>query len=247
MFIIDVITLFPKTFKNALTQSILGDAIKKGILKVRLCNLRSFGEGKHKTVDDTPFGGGPGMVLKVQPIYDAICFLKKSRPITYVMGLSPQGIQFTQDIASIIYKNCKRLTLVCGRYEGFDDRLRKEFDLELSVGDYVLSGGEYPAMVVIDVISRLLPGTIGDPNSVIQDSFYNILLDHAQFTRPAIWNNQKVPSSLLSGNHKEIISWRKANSILNTAILRPDLLKKLVFTNEDKKVFIENLGKPYNK
>lgn len=233
---IDIITLFPAIFENAFEESILGAACKKGTLEIHFENLRPYGEGRHKVVDDTAFGGGPGMILKPGPLDACIDFLRKKGQPAPVISLSPQGLPFDNDIAADLAK-FERLIFVCGRYEGFDERISKEFDLQLSVGDYVLTGGEFPAMIVIDAISRMIPGTVGCRESVESDSFFNGILDHPQYTKPSAWQGSKVPGILLEGNHKYIELWRRSMALLTTSIKRPALFGTLDVSEADKQCF----------
>lgn len=225
---IDVITLFPEMFNNVFTTGgIIAKAIKNNLVKIDIYNLRDFTTDKHKKVDDRPFGGGPGMVIKPEPVYNAIKYLKKkSSRTTLVIYLSPQGEVFSQKLALTISKY-KHLIFICGRYEGIDERIMKFVDKEISIGDYVLTGGEIPAMVVIDAVVRLVNGAVKEKNSIVQDSFFSELLDYPTYTRPRIFKNMKVPAVLLSGNHKKIYLWRLKQSLKNTYLKRPDLIKKL--------------------
>jgi tRNA (guanine37-N1)-methyltransferase len=220
---IDVLTLFPAMFAGPLDESIVKRAREKKLLNLKIHNLRDWTHDRHKTVDDKPFGGGPGMLLKVEPLFEAIESL--SRENTKVILLSPGGRKFSQEIALELSQQ-EDLLLVCGSYEGFDERVREALaDDELSIGDYVLTNGALPAMVVIDAVSRLLPGVLGDDESSRDESFSTGLLEYPQYTRPAEFRGMKVPEVLLSGNHAEIEKWRREQAKLRTEKQRPDLLK----------------------
>ena len=220
---IDVLTLFPAMFAGPLDESIVKRAREAKLLDLKIHNLRDWTHDRHKTVDDRPFGGGPGMLLKVEPLFEAIESLQREQ--TKVILLSPSGRKFTQEIARELSQE-KDLVLVCGSYEGFDERVREALaDDELSIGDYVLTNGALPAMVVIDAVARLLPGVLGDDESSHDESFSAGLLEYPQYTRPAEFRGMKVPDVLLSGNHAEIEKWRREQAKLRTEKQRPDLLK----------------------
>ena len=220
---IDVLTLFPAMFAGPLDESIVKRAREAGLLDLKIHNLRDWTHGRHKTVDDRPFGGGPGMLLKVEPLFEAIESLQREK--TKVILLSPSGRKFTQEIARELAQQ-EDLLLVCGSYEGFDERVREALaDDELSIGDYVLTNGALPAMVLIDAVVRLLPGVLGDDESSHDESFSHGLLEYPQYTRPAEFRGMKVPEVLLSGNHAEIEKWRREHAKLRTERQRPDLLK----------------------
>ena len=220
---IDVLTLFPAMFAGPLDESIIMRARKAGLLDLNIHQLRDWTHDRHKTVDDRPFGGGPGMLMKPEPLFEAVESLK--RPATKVILLSPGGRKFDQSIARELAAQ-KDLLLVTGHYEGFDERVRTMLaDDELSIGDYVLTNGALPAMVVIDAVTRLLPGVLGDDASSSDESFSAGLLEYPQYTRPAEFRGAKVPDVLLSGNHAEIEKWRREQATLKTQTRRPDLLK----------------------
>ena len=222
--IIDILTLFPGMFEGVLSQSILKIAIEKGALDVRLHNIRDYTEDKHGKVDDRPYGGGPGMVMTPQPVFDAVEKIRASEKEARLILLTPQGSKFSQSLAEEFSQE-QRLILICGRYEGFDERILLTLEpMELSVGDYVLSGGEIAAMAVVDAVGRLLPGVLGDPESIEQESFKNGLLDFPQYTRPSEYRGLKVPEVLLNGNHQEIDKWRKEQALERTRSRRADLL-----------------------
>jgi tRNA (guanine37-N1)-methyltransferase len=233
--IFDVLTLFPGMFASPLQESILGRAIKQGLLQVRAHNLRDWSEGKHQTTDDAPYGGGDGMVMKPEPIARALAALKEQTPNTKVLLMTPQGTRFSQRHSKKLAEE-EGLIFLCGRYEGFDERVRQSLvDAEFSIGDYVLTGGELPAMVMIDAISRQLPGVLGCSGSAESDSFADGLLEYPQYTRPAEFNGMAVPQVLLSGDHGKIARWRHEQQLLRTWQRRPDLLKKMALSDEDKK------------
>ena len=219
---IDVLTLFPAMFTGPLDESIIKRAREAGRLDLAIHNLRDYAHDRHKTVDDRPFGGGPGMLLKPEPIFEAVADLAREK--TRVILLSPAGRTFSQGMAGELAR-AEHLLLIAGHYEGFDERVREQLaDDELSIGDYVLTNGALPVMVIIDAVTRLLPGVLGDEQSAHEDSFSHGLLEYPQYTRPADFRGMKVPEVLLSGNHAEIANWRAAQARLRTEERRPDLL-----------------------
>ena len=221
---VDVLTLFPGMFAGPLDESILKRARVSGALNLSIHNLRDWTHDRHRTVDDKPFGGGPGMLLKPEPIFEAVESLGAGQPEMRVILLSPSGRKFNQRIASELVQ-CEHLLLVCGSYEGFDERVREHLaDDELSIGDYVLTNGALPAMVIIDAVARLLPGVLGDDASAADESFSLGTLEYPQYTRPAEFRKWKVPEVLLSGNHAEIAKWRREQAVVRTRLTRPDLL-----------------------
>ena len=216
----DVLTLFPEMFEP-LKQSIIGKAVEKGIIELNLINIRDFSKDKHKKVDDTPYGGGAGMVMMPEVVYDAYCSIEEKAKVIY---LSPQGKKLNQAKVVELSKR-QHLILLCGHYEGIDQRVLDEIvDEEISVGDYVLTGGELPAMIVIDSVSRYVKGVLKE-ESIQEESFNNGLLEYPQYTRPEVFHHQKVPDVLLSGHHENIQKWRKEKSLEITKQKRPDLLK----------------------
>jgi tRNA (guanine37-N1)-methyltransferase len=222
----DIVSIFPGMFESPCGDSIIQRAREEGLLDLRVHDLRDYSLNKHKKVDDNPFGGGVGMVMNVEPIARAITEIKKEVPDTRTILLSPGGRPFDQEKAWE-FSRLSNLTLICGRYEGIDERVRQHFvDEEISIGDYVLTGGEIPAMVLVEAISRLLPGVLGDPESVVEESFSNDLLEYPQYTRPQDYQGFKVPEILVSGDHKKIRDWQRAEALKKTARVRPDLLKK---------------------
>ena len=232
----DVLTIFPEMFSAYIHDGILGRAIKRGIVDVRLVNIRDFSRGRHKTTDDRPYGGGDGMVMKPGPIYRALNFVERVKGSGQVILLSPKGERFDQSAAWELAGR-DQIILVCGRYEGVDERIRTTcIDREISIGDYVLTGGELGAMVVIDAVSRLIPGVLGGERSNLEDSLENGLLEYPQYTRPSVFMGQGVPSVLLSGDHERIRLWRRTESIKRTLEKRPDLLEKAGLTEEDEEI-----------
>jgi len=221
----DIITIFPKMFGEVLGDSIIKRAQDKKRIVIHVHDLRDYSEDKHRKVDDRPFGGGPGMVMSPQPLFDAIKAIKGRRKST-VIYTSPAGVPFTQNHAKRLTRS-KNLIIICGHYEGIDERVRQTLvDEEISIGDYVLTGGELPAMVMIDAVTRLLPGVLGKEESLKNESFEGDLLEGPQYTRPANFRGKKVPDVLLSGNHETIEKWRKSESMAKTKKVRPDLLEK---------------------
>lgn len=234
---IDIITIFPKIFGPILGESIIKRAQKKGLVKIAVHDLRDYSKDKHRKIDDRPFGGGPGMVFKPEPIFTAVKQIKAKasakggstssgrRQNAKVILLTPQGKTLNQKTAQRLSK-CKNLILICGHYEGIDERVRQNLvDEEVSIGDYILTGGELPAMVLVDTIVRLLPGVLGDKNSVKLESFCHGLLEYPQYTRPANFKGKKVPKILLSGDHQKIANWRKEQAYKVTKKKRPELIK----------------------
>jgi len=224
---IDVLTLFPETFEGPLQASILGRALRDGVAEIHLHNIRDFADDRHSIVDDYAYGGGPGMVMKPEPLAAAIESVRgASEPAGRTVLLTPQGRLFNQEVVDQLASET-RLILLCGHYEGVDERIREHFiDDEVSIGDYVLSGGEYAAIVVIDAVVRRQPGTLGSADSLLEESHSDGLLEYPQFTRPAEFRGWQVPDILLSGNHGEIAKWRRRQRVIRTAQRRPDLLQK---------------------
>ena len=246
---VDIVTIFPAMVAEALKAGVIGRAIERGTLDVRVRDLRDFTTDRHRVVDDVPYGGGPGMVLKPDPFFRALDAIEAERgaPQTVVLT-SPQGRRFTQAEAQRL-SGQPHLVVLCGRYEGFDDRVRARVSDELSIGDYVVSGGELPALVIVDAVARLVPGVVGDEQSVADDSFSRGLLDFPQFTRPpevtvrsAMASAErvlKVPDVLLSGNHAEIRRWRKREALARTLERRPDLLAGAELDEDEKQMLQE--------
>lgn len=244
----DILTLFPEIIDAVLKESIIGRAQENGIIEVNAVNIRDFSKNKHKKADDYPYGGGGGMIMTVQPIYDA--YLSVVKDIEYkpkVIYLSPQGRVLSQDVVKELSKE-KHIVLLCGHYEGIDERIIEEIvDEEVSIGDYVLTGGELPAMVLIDSVSRLIPGVLSCEDSYSQESHYEGLLEYPQYTRPVEFNNRMVPEILLSGHHANITRWRRKEAIKRTYIKRPDLFSKFEGDKNDKKIIDEVLKELENK
>ncbi|WP_181537000.1 tRNA (guanosine(37)-N1)-methyltransferase TrmD [[Anoxybacillus] calidus] len=233
---IDILTLFPNMFSGVFSESILKKAQEKHAVSLNVINFREFADNKHKTVDDYPYGGGAGMVLKPQPIFDAVEHLtKNSADQPRIILLCPQGERYTQKKAEELAKE-KHLIFICGHYEGYDERIREHLVTdEISIGDYVLTGGELGAMVIVDSVARLLPGVLGNEDSPVQDSYSCGLLEHPHYTRPADFRGMKVPEVLLSGNHQLIAEWREKESLRRTYLRRPDLLEQYPLTEKQKK------------
>jgi tRNA (guanine37-N1)-methyltransferase len=237
----DILTLFPSMFSSPFEASILGKAIEKGRIEIRIVNIRDFTSDKHHVVDDTPYGGGQGMVMKVEPIARAIERAKAESPSAWTVYLTPQGRSLNQERARALSAKA-HLILLCGRYEGVDERVREMFvDEEVSIGDYVLTGGELAAMVMVDTLSRLLPGVLGCDQSAEEDSFSDSLLEYPQYTRPVDFRGHGVPEVLLSGNHEAILRWRRKEALRRTVKRRPDLLAKANLSETDRKVIDEIL------
>jgi tRNA (guanine37-N1)-methyltransferase len=236
--IITILTLFPNIFESPLQESIVKKAADKGLVDFDIVNIRDFAEDIHRTCDDSPYGGGPGMVMKVGPIYNAMQHveMKSGRP-KYIL-LTPQGRVFSEETAVRLAKT-PHIGLVCGRYEGVDERVLDFVDEEISIGDYVLSGGEIPALVLIDAIIRHIPGVLGNEQSTVEESLKGRLLEYPQYTRPPAFMEREVPSVLLSGNHEEIRKWRRKEAIKKTIFKRPDLIEAFEPTDEDRKLVRE--------
>jgi tRNA (guanine37-N1)-methyltransferase len=235
---IDVLTLFPEMFEGVFGSSILGKARDRGIVSFNTINFRAFSTNKHLTVDDTPYGGGGGMVLKPEPIFGAVEHVlaqrKEEDKTPRIILMCPQGEPFTQKKAAELSAE-SHLIFICGHYEGYDERIRQYLVTdEISIGDYVLTGGELPAMVVIDAVVRLLPGVLGNEKSAADDSFSDGLLEYPQYTRPPVFRGWAVPDVLLSGNHAEIEKWRRMQSLERTFVRRPDLLEKASLTPQER-------------
>lgn len=242
---IDVLTLFPEIFEYIFGWSIIGRAIKSEIVDIDCINIRDFSKDKHKRVDDYPFGGGPGMIMKPEPIYDSIKSVKKEN--SKVIYLSPKGKLYNQNIANILSKE-EHLILLCGHYEGIDNRIIENYvDEVISVGDFVLTGGEIPAMVIIDSIIRLIPGVLSSEDSYMEESHYSGLLEYPQYTRPRDFKGHLVPPILLSGNHKKIEEWKKYESLKYTYFNRRDLLEKRNLTDIEKEILEEIIHENSNK
>ncbi|MCW9717130.1 tRNA (guanosine(37)-N1)-methyltransferase TrmD [Avibacterium sp. 21-599] len=237
---IGLVSLFPEMFKAITEYGVTGRAVKQNLLQVQCWNPRDFTTDKHQTVDDRPYGGGPGMLMMVQPLRDAIHAAKTAAGEgVKVIYLSPQGRKLDQNGVTELAKN-RKLILVCGRYEGIDERvIETEIDEEWSIGDYVLTGGELPAMTLIDAVARFIPGVLGKQASAQEDSFAEGLLDCPHYTRPEVLDGMSVPAVLMSGNHAEIRKWRLKQSLLRTWLRRPELLESLALTDEQRKLLAQ--------
>ncbi|MFW6131967.1 MAG: tRNA (guanosine(37)-N1)-methyltransferase TrmD [Candidatus Aminicenantaceae bacterium] len=234
----DIITIFPDIFGSFFSRGVINKALEKGLLEIRIHDLRDFTNDKHRQVDDRPFGGGPGMVLKVEPVFNAVKEIKQ-KETSPVYLLSPQGKKFDFSFAGKMAQR-EQIVLICGRYEGVDERVRKNIITdEISIGDYILTGGEIAAIVLIDAVSRFVSQVVGKSESVQCDSFYNGLLDFPHYTRPRDFKGMKVPDVLFSGNHEQIKYWRQKKSLEKTMNMRPDLLEKKEITPEEKKILKE--------
>jgi tRNA (guanine37-N1)-methyltransferase len=236
----DIVTIFPAMVRAAVGEGILGRAIERGLVDLAIVDLRDFTSDRHRVVDDVPYGGGPGMVLKPEPIFRAVEWIRASRgdPSAIVLT-SPQGRPFTHDEA-VRLRGLEHIVAICGRYEGVDDRVRQALATEeISIGDYVLTGGELPALVVLDAVTRLLPGAVGQEASVAEDSFARGLLDAPSFTRPAEFRGWPVPDVLVSGHHAEIRRWRKREAVRRTLERRPDLVERAELDDEEREILDE--------
>jgi tRNA (guanine37-N1)-methyltransferase len=223
----DILTIFPNIFESVFSESMIKRAVEKRLVKINIYNLRDFTPDKHRKVDDRPYGGGPGMVMRPEPFFRAVEYIKSKikNQKSKVILLSPQGKLLTQKLANQLSKY-KHLILICGHYEGVDERVRKYLvDEEISIGDYILTGGEIPAMVLVDCLVRLIPGVLGEKESLTFESFQSNLLEYPQYTRPRVYRGLKVPDILLSGDHKRIAEWREKQALKITRQRRPDLLK----------------------
>jgi tRNA (guanine37-N1)-methyltransferase len=238
-----VLTLFPEMFQGPLSTSILKRAKEKGLFDYQLVNFRDFAKDRHRTVDDTPYGGGAGMVLKPEPVFAAVdSIMAQANSCPYRILTTPQGEPFNQRLAKELAAK-EELLFICGHYEGYDERIRSLADREISIGDYVLTGGELATMVMIDAIVRLIPGALGDEQSAQNDSFSEGLLDYPQYTKPAVFRGLAVPEILLSGHHARIAAWRRRQALQRTAERRPDLLAKLDLTAEEREM-LQQMGYP---
>jgi len=254
---IDILTLFPNMVKGPLKESILKRAQEKGLVKINVLDIRSFTHDKHRTADDAPYGGGAGMVLKPEPIFEAVESLIKQAPsfklqapskdkglkpvacdLRRIILLTPQGERFDQTRAKELAKE-EHLVFICGHYEGIDERVKRIVTDEISIGDYVLTGGELATLVVVDALVRLIPGVLGKEESIICDSFYSGILDYPHYTRPEKYRGMRVPKILLSGDHKKVAQWRRKEALRRTLKRRPDLLKGIKLSIEDKRLLRE--------
>ncbi len=234
-FVWDVLTLFPEMVTAYLDAGILGRARKQGAITVGVHDIRDYTRDKHRMADDYPYGGDPGMVLKPEPIFRAVDCVREKTPESRVVLMSPGGRPFDQAAALRLARGPQAVTLICGRYEGVDERVvQRLIDEEISIGDYVISGGELAALVVVDAVSRCLPGVVGDERSVTSDSFYRGILKHPQYTRPEVYRGLSVPAVLLSGHHEEIRRYQRRKALEKTWRNRPDLLEKAELSKEDR-------------
>jgi tRNA (guanine37-N1)-methyltransferase len=235
----DILSIFPEMFASPLNCSIVKRAREKGLMEIHVHNIRDYAEDKHKMTDDAPYGGGGGMVMKVEPIDRALASILPEREGVLTILLTPQGETFSQKMAEEMSLR-SRIILICGHYEGVDERVRDHLvDKEVSMGDYILTGGELSAMVMIDAISRLVPGVLGNYESASADSFSMGLLEYPHYTRPSNYRGWSVPEVLLSGNHREILAWRRKESLRRTYARRPDLLEKIALSPEDREILEE--------
>jgi tRNA (guanine37-N1)-methyltransferase len=239
---IDIVTIFPKMMEGPLGEGIVGRAVDRGLLDIRVHDLRAHTTDRHRLVDDMPFGGGPGMVLKAEPLFAAVEHIRAERGAPGAVILtSPDGRRFTHGDA-VRLSALGHIVVLCGRYEGVDERVRESLSTEaISIGDYVLSGGELPALVIADAAARLVPGVVGDEESVARDSFARGLLDYPQYTRPAEYRGMGVPPVLLSGHHRDIERWRRREALARTLERRPDLLADATLDPEDRALLLELL------
>ena len=236
----DILTLFPAMFDGPLTESILKRAAEKGLIEITLHNIRDFAYDRHSVTDDYPYGGGAGMVMKVEPLTACIERVKEDRPRARLILTSPRGRPFSHAVAEELARH-EELLIICGRYEGVDERVRELFvDDEISIGDFVLTGGEMAAMVMVDAVSRFVPGVLGSDESALSDSFSDGLLEYPQYTRPAEFRGLKVPDVLLSGNHQKIATWRRSQSLTRTVQSRPDLLENADLSPQERN-YIKNV------
>jgi tRNA (guanine37-N1)-methyltransferase len=235
----DILSIFPEMFESPLNYSILKRAKEKELVGIRLHNIRDYADDKHRMTDDAPYGGGGGMVMKVEPIDRALASIVTSRSNALIVLLTPQGETFSQKIAEEMAAYLQ-IVLICGRYEGVDERVRAHLvDREISIGDFVLTGGELSAMVLVDAVSRLVPGVLGNYEAASFDSFSTGMLEYPHYTRPACYQSWSVPEVLMSGNHSEIEKWRKKESLRRTYLRRPDLLEKIQLSGEDRRILEE--------
>ena len=236
---ITILTIFPGLFDSFLASPVLQRAVKKGVLEIEVVDIKDYSPGSFRHIDDSPFGGGPGMVMRCQPVLDALRAVKKELPdrASVTAALSPSGAVFSQKTAHR-YAGLDHLILICGHYEGMDERIFRHVDEEVSIGDFILTGGELAAMAVADAVIRLLPGAIR-AESTGEESFENGLLEYPQYTQPAVYDGESVPDVLLSGNHEKIRKWRLRESLRKTFLKRPDLLSDRVFTDEEKELLEE--------
>jgi tRNA (guanine37-N1)-methyltransferase len=237
--LVHILSIFPEFFLGPLKESMIKKAQEKGKVKIDVVNMRDFAKDKHKSMDDSPFGGGAGMVMLVEPLYEAINFVTEKKENEKIVLTSPKGKRFNQNKAKEL-SSLDHLILVCGHYKGIDERIKSLFPIEeISIGDYVLTGGEFAALVILDAITRLIPGVIGKFESAQTDSFYQGILDYPQYTRPAEFRGLKIPEVLLSGDHEKVRLWRKKKALEETLDKRPDLLEVTSLSEEDRNLLQE--------
>jgi tRNA (guanine37-N1)-methyltransferase len=235
----DILSIFPEMFAPLTSYGIMGQAVRRGTIQVNVVNIRDFGDEPHFMTDDRPYGGGDGMVMKPEPVFRALQSIPKAAGKHKVILLTPQGQLFDQSLARSLCK-LAQIILVCGRYEGVDERIRSKYvDMELSIGDYIVTGGEVPAMVIVDAVSRLVPGVLGGDRSALEESFEESLLEYPQYTRPPVFQGESVPPILLSGDHEKIRLWRRTQSLQKTLERRPDLLKRASLSEKDRSILEE--------
>ncbi len=238
----DVLTLFPDMVAAILGHSILKRAKSKGLLDARVVDLRDYTVDRHRTADEAPYGGGAGMVMKPEPIFEAVEAIRRESPGAHLILTSPRGSLFTQSLAARLSRE-EHLVLLCGHYEGVDERVRLGLEPEeVSIGDYILTGGELPAVVILDAVTRLIPGVLGDEQSVVEESFSEDLLEYPQFTRPSEYRGMRVPEILLTGNHEAIRLWRRKQALKATRERRPDLLARAPLSPEDRRLLDETVA-----
>ena len=236
----DVITIFPEIFHAYFSEGVLGRALQRKLIEVRIHDLRDYTTDKHRTVDDYPYGGGAGMVMKPEPFFDAVEAACPERAGRRVIMLNPAGKKVDQDVAEELSRETRRIVFLCGRYEAIDERVKIALvDDEISIGDYILTGGELAALVIIDAVARLIPGVLGDERSAEEDSFSSGILDYPHFTRPPVFMDMPVPEVLLSGNHREIRLWRRKEALRRTLERRPELLDRIRLSDEDYRLVSE--------
>jgi tRNA (guanine37-N1)-methyltransferase len=235
----DILTIFPEMFVPLTSYGIVGQAVRRGTIEIHVVNIRDFSDGPHFMTDDRPYGGGDGMVMKPEPIFRALQSIHKSDGEHRVVLLTPQGQLFDQSLARSL-STLAHIILICGRYEGVDERVRSTYvDMEVSIGDYIVTGGEIPAMVIVDAVSRLVPGALGGERSALEESFEDSLLEYPHYTRPQVFQGESVPPILLSGDHEKIRLWRRTKSLEKTLERRPDLLKRACLNETDRGILEE--------
>ena len=236
--IFDILTLFPEMFHSPLEGSIIGKAREEGLITINLFNIRDYAEGKHRVTDDSPYGGGKGMIMKPEPIIRGVEALQARKPQARVILMTPQGMPLRQEVVRSLARHA-RLIIICGRYEGVDERVRAVVDEEISIGDYVLTGGELAALVLVDAVARMIPGVLGDEGASEDDSFSQGLLEYPHYTRPREFAGKKVPEVLISGDHQAIEQWRRKEALRRTCERRPDLISQARLSDEDQRILDE--------